>query len=161
MFRSNEAFKVSVDKGPGELINTIENINTFFTNVPEAREHFWNVEMHCNSIYWYRLTNCSWTLFLTVNCFVSSCYGLFTVSAALLQSLCSFCVRCKQTSVLKSDHWLNTDSVFHIVNILIWSYKRLGKGWMENGAVCCSSLAKAAISQCNQSSLFVVLWTIS
>uniref|UniRef100_A0A3Q2UZI4 Prominin-1-A-like n=1 Tax=Haplochromis burtoni TaxID=8153 RepID=A0A3Q2UZI4_HAPBU len=35
MFRSNEAFKVSVDKGPGELINTIENINTFFTNVPE------------------------------------------------------------------------------------------------------------------------------
>ncbi|XP_005743918.1 prominin-2 [Pundamilia nyererei] len=35
MFRSNEAFKVSVDKGPGELINTIENINTFLTDVPE------------------------------------------------------------------------------------------------------------------------------
>uniref|UniRef100_A0A669B3W7 Prominin-1-A n=1 Tax=Oreochromis niloticus TaxID=8128 RepID=A0A669B3W7_ORENI len=35
MFRSNEAFKVSVDKGPVELINTIENINTFLTNVPQ------------------------------------------------------------------------------------------------------------------------------
>lgn len=40
MFRSNEAFKVSVDKGPVELINTIENINIFLTNVPQAREHF-------------------------------------------------------------------------------------------------------------------------
>ncbi|XP_006808022.1 prominin-2 [Neolamprologus brichardi] len=35
MFKSNEAFKVSVDKGPVELINTIENINTFLTNVPQ------------------------------------------------------------------------------------------------------------------------------
>uniref|UniRef100_A0A669AV02 Prominin-1-A n=1 Tax=Oreochromis niloticus TaxID=8128 RepID=A0A669AV02_ORENI len=43
MFRSNEAFKVSVDKGPVELINTIENINTFLTNVPQAREHFGNL----------------------------------------------------------------------------------------------------------------------
>lgn len=116
MFRSNEAFKVSVDKGPVELINTIKNINTFLTNVPQAREHFGNVEIHwqhCDSIYWYRLTNCSWTLFLTVNCFVSSCYGLFTVSAALLQSVCSFCVRCKQTSILKSVHWLNTGCFPH------------------------------------------------
>ncbi|XP_039857970.1 prominin-2 [Simochromis diagramma] len=39
MFRSNEAFKVSVDKGPGELINTIENINTFLTDVPEQINH--------------------------------------------------------------------------------------------------------------------------
>ncbi|XP_063347590.1 prominin-2 [Pelmatolapia mariae] len=35
MFRSNEALKVSVDKGPVELINSIENINTFLTIVPQ------------------------------------------------------------------------------------------------------------------------------
>lgn len=40
MFRSNEAFKKSVDKGPVELNNTISNIHTFLTAVPQAREMF-------------------------------------------------------------------------------------------------------------------------
>lgn len=35
MFRSNEALKVSVDQSPVEINNTIGNINTFLTAVPE------------------------------------------------------------------------------------------------------------------------------
>ncbi|XP_017268210.1 prominin-2 [Kryptolebias marmoratus] len=35
MFRSNEALKKSVEKGPGELNHTISNIHTFLTAVPQ------------------------------------------------------------------------------------------------------------------------------
>ncbi|CAG6017251.1 unnamed protein product [Menidia menidia] len=36
MFRSNEAFKMSMDRSPVELKNTLSNIHTFFTAVPKA-----------------------------------------------------------------------------------------------------------------------------
>lgn len=40
MFRSNEAFKVSVDRSPAELSKTIDNIHTFITNIPQARKKY-------------------------------------------------------------------------------------------------------------------------
>ncbi|CAL8300294.1 unnamed protein product [Merluccius merluccius] len=35
MFKSNEAFKVSVDSGQREIVKTIDNIQTYITNVPQ------------------------------------------------------------------------------------------------------------------------------
>ncbi|KAK0135621.1 Prominin-1-A [Merluccius polli] len=37
MFKSNEAFKVSVDSGQREIVKTIDNIQTYITNVPQGQ----------------------------------------------------------------------------------------------------------------------------
>nr|XP_046257014.1 prominin-2 [Scatophagus argus] len=42
MFRSNEAFKMSVDQGPVELNKTIYNINTFLSAVPQQVDYVVN-----------------------------------------------------------------------------------------------------------------------
>ncbi|KAM6915838.1 prominin-2 [Xenentodon cancila] len=42
MFRSNEALKSVVDQSPGELSNTIGNINTFLTAVPQQVDYVVN-----------------------------------------------------------------------------------------------------------------------
>ena len=39
MFISNEAFKVSVDQGQGGIIKTIDNVQTYITDVPEVGVH--------------------------------------------------------------------------------------------------------------------------
>ena len=36
MFKSNEAFKLSVDQGQGGIITAIDNIQTFITDVPQV-----------------------------------------------------------------------------------------------------------------------------
>ena len=40
MFKSNRAFKVSVDQGQGEIIKTIDNIQTYITDVPQVVHQF-------------------------------------------------------------------------------------------------------------------------
>lgn len=50
MFRSNEAFRQSVDGGVVELDKTIENVQEFLTTVPQVREAPSLIEDHDRSV---------------------------------------------------------------------------------------------------------------